>query len=488
VKVLFKECIVLCSNNRLVDHQIQRIGDYRTYNSKLESVGFFPATRKDVEPVPFTLPFKWHADPLEDRNWMFQLHAWRMLDGYLNAIHKRDGNGEALERVIEIVRDWHRSNVAEGPGDWSWYDMSTGIRASKLAFLAREMADLGRDITEIDVIPELVILHLQNLMDPKQLSKGNHGLFQLWGLKSLAAAFPDHALSEQATEYAIAQMVDLIGRQMGEHGVHTEHSPEYHFFAIARIRTILNSPDWKIPELAFIRQKLDDGERAKPWLLDVYGRMVPVGDTGNSRVKVVGLSSLGDWPHEMRGDIMGAVLDGYAIVRSGADVSAELSSFLFFTASFNSRVHKHADCLSFVWQEKGEDILVDSGKYGYSNCPFRKYFLSTRAHNTVEFNGRSFSRKAKDAYGSGIRSLDIRGDGWLIDAEAPHPSDGYTHRRAVIFRPGNEIIVFDNVSPAKDKAERERAPTRSGGIYPVTPLSRWTRTACMFRALRRYPG
>lgn len=401
--------------------------------------------RSDVEFVPFTLPFDWHSDPLRDKNWMFQLHAWRMLDACFNAMYQREEPEHALDQVISVIHDWHRGNVAEGPGAWSWYDMSTGIRASKLAFLSRVMQDLGRDINELDFIPELVSLHLENLMDPKQLSKGNHGLFQLWGLKSLAAAFPDHPLSPPATEYAIAQMVDLTGRQMGEYGVHTEDSPAYHFFAIARIRAILNTPDWQIPEMAFIRQKLDDGERAKPWLFDVQGRKVPVGDSENSKSKEADPKSLGKWPHEANGNLMGAVLDGYAVIRTGPDINLPESSFLFQTASFHNQAHKHADCLSFIWQEKGEEILIDSGKYGYSKDPFRGYFLSTHAHNTVEVNSRSFSRKAKDAYGSGVRQLKPLADGWLIDTEAPHLSDGYTHRRSVIFRPGAEVIVFDHV-------------------------------------------
>lgn len=438
----------------LAHHQIRVIKDSHRQLATFQEVGLMPPVRNDVAPVPFSLPFDWHADPLNDKNWMFQLHALRMLDAYFNTIHQRDGAEQALDRAIAIIRDWHRGNVAEGPGEWSWYDMSTGIRASKLAFLAREMADLGRDIRELDFISELVTLHFENLMDPEQLNLGNHGLFQIWGLKSLATAFSDHHLSHSAEDYAIRTMCELVSRQLGEHGVHTENSPAYHFFGIAQIRSILKAPDWHVPELDFIREKLDAGEKVKPWLLDPAGRQICVGDTSPSEINTRNLPPLTAWPHETSGGVIGAILDGYAVVRTDQEIPPERSSLLFLTASFQTKTHKHSDCLSFVWQEKGEDILVDSGKYGYSKGPLRRYVLSTHAHNTVEFNGKSARRKAEDAYGSGIRAVEWRADGWVIDAEAPHPADGYTHRRSVIFRPGREVIVFDHVRPTEGRAER----------------------------------
>ena len=66
--------------------------------------------------------------------------------------------------------------------------------------------------------------------------------------------------------------------------------------------------------------------------------------------------------------------------------------WLFLTASHRLEAHKHSDCLSLIWQERGESLSVDSGKYGYERDRMRGYFLSTRAHNTVEVDSRDFSR------------------------------------------------------------------------------------------------
>ena len=77
----------------------------------------------------------------------------------------------------------------------------------------------------------------------------------------------------------------------------------------------------------------------------------------------------------------------------------------------------------------------------------RGYFLSTRAHNTVEVDRRDFSRKTPDAYGSGIRQVAPYGEVWVIDAKAPHPQNGCEHHRKVLFLPGRFLLAVDHVVP-----------------------------------------
>ncbi|MGH9850292.1 MAG: heparinase II/III domain-containing protein, partial [Blastocatellia bacterium] len=53
--------------------------------------------------------------------------------------------------------------------------------------------------------------------------------------------------------------------------------------------------------------------------------------------------------------------------------------------------HAHCDLLSYELWLDGEPFIVDSGVHGYGGDRFREYCRSTRAHNTVMFDGREQS-------------------------------------------------------------------------------------------------
>jgi len=54
--------------------------------------------------------------------------------------------------------------------------------------------------------------------------------------------------------------------------------------------------------------------------------------------------------------------------------------------------HGHADALAFTLSVGGKPILVDPGTFSYSAMPWRRYFRSTAAHNTVMVDGRDQSQ------------------------------------------------------------------------------------------------
>lgn len=419
-----------------------------------EKKGFTGNGRTDRSPLKIRLPFDWNGTDPTDRNWMFQLHAWRMLDPYLHLMVKDGGERRSFKRCVMVIRDWTRDNILGKAGPFTWYDMSTGIRASKLALMARAGPAYCLNLTEIEGFDKMLTQHFAELTNPKKLSSGNHGLFQMQGLKSLAAAFPSHPKSKDAAVYAIRKMIDLIKSQMGEYGIHTEHSPDYHFMASRRINIILNSPDWQIPEMDFARSLMMKSEKAKPWLLDAKSRTPPLGDSNQTVIKAA-RPPLYEWPHKEGKNSLGAILDGYALVRSSPEIPIKKSSYLFLTATYHSRSHKHDDCLSLIWHEGGEEILIDPGKYAYQKDEFRSYFVSRRAHNTLEFDGKGGVESTSRPYGSGMRDVvPLSHNAWLIEAEAPCSPTGEVHRRRVLFQPGRRLIVFDRVIPQDDQEHR----------------------------------
>jgi hypothetical protein len=82
---------------------------------------------------------------------------------------------------------------------------------------------------------------------------------------------------------------------------------------------------------------------------------------------------------------------GYYLLQCGKKEDESRISVFFDCGELGFRsiaAHGHADALSFTLRVSGEDVFVDPGTYDYFTYPeWRKYFRSTRAHNTVEVDG-----------------------------------------------------------------------------------------------------
>ena len=150
---------------------------------------------------------------------------------------------------------------------------------------------------------------------------------------------------------------------------------------------------------------------------------------------------------------------GYFVYRQPVAGFTSDTAYLAHTAAFHSRTHKHADDLSFVWYDRGGEVLVDAGRYGYLgktepgsdlwldghwySDPKRVYCESTRAHNCLEFDGRNYARKGRKPYGVAIgRSLELPSGLVAMETECRH-FKGNRHARLLLLMPGQWLVVFD---------------------------------------------
>jgi hypothetical protein len=134
---------------------------------------------------------------------------------------------------------------------------------------------------------------------------------------------------------------------------------------------------------------------------------------------------------------------GYYLLQSGSvEHDDQLSVFVDCAElGFGAiAAHGHADALAVTVRAFGRDVLVDPGTYDYFTYPeWRTYLRSTRAHNTVEIDGRDQSAML-GPFMWGARaaakclSWSPADDGGAVSAE----HDGYhrlddpvTHRRTV---------------------------------------------------------
>jgi len=115
--------------------------------------------------------------------------------------------------------------------------------------------------------------------------------------------------------------------------------------------------------------------------------------------------------------------------------------------------HGHADSLSFVLNAYGRRYFIDPGTYTYiADNPFRNYFRSTAAHNTVVVDEQDQSQMAGSFLWSHKANSYL--EEWKSDSRCDKVTawhDGYqrlqdpvTHRRVVNLNKEQEVITVDD--------------------------------------------
>jgi hypothetical protein len=276
----------------------------------------------------------------------------------------------------------------------------------------------------------------------------------------------------RAQQQAIERLQKILETQFSSDGVHRENSPDYHRMVYSTLKASIYSGLVTDEKTINFAERI---EEALSWFVFPNGHIVNFGDS-DDRALVYSLNKTKNkWTTpEMQFWSSGSKLgqppkdivrvfenSGYWIVRKSGENPKNQSqySYLALNAAFHSRTHKHADDLSFVWYDRGQNLLVDAGRYGYIGKteknsdlwldgywytdPWRMYCESTRAHNTLEFDGRNSPRKGVKPYGSALSRWGTTDSGiTFVEAECKHFSS-IRHMRMLIFMPGKWLIVLD---------------------------------------------
>jgi Heparinase II/III-like protein/Heparinase II/III N-terminus len=391
---------------------------------------------KSLPPVHFQLPFDWGMDPFDDLSWQNSLHKLRhLLDAALAA-----GDFPYARAVFRDWQLWHNGREARS----SWGDAVTGARAARLAYLLHSTGWRDRRLIR------LAERHAAKLQDPDFLSTTNHAIAQLHGLAALC--LDDELRScRGAQTFLERQLHVLLRHQFARSGVHRENSPGYHFYALdhlSRMAPILNKYS------ADFAQTITRAEKLTRWLVHPDLTTVAMSDSKSvlrpnlqfppGDASCDGIQSYSEAPtcYMLRHfrDV------GYVIVRSDWAIPSDEASMLFIQGGFFNTTHRQADDFSFEWFEHGRKILSDSGHYGYSRDKWQRYFESTRAHNTIEVDGRNYSsHDGGRTYGNAVRGAQRTTDGMRIILQINHDDLGFWHRRQIDYHPGEELRIKDSV-------------------------------------------
>ena len=400
--------------------------------------------RKDVPDWDFSLPLDWSVDPFDDRNWQHHLHSWRGMEYWLHEF-RRDGDVNNLAAPIKIALDWHHFHVEESQTSlFQWYDHSTGLRASRLAFLLSFILSDQIEVSESDLasLMTLADLHTMKLLEPEFLSSNNHGLFQMVGLDALCSVVGWRSACKGANSYAREEYADLVTSWFSDEGVHLENSPYYHDWVIRKIRELGAVDRFQEPR---IQEILERADAVTPWLTYPGGRLVPVGDSYGGGPQLAGsvkatclADDAGCWAAR---DL---TKSGYAVIRSLPETHQSESSMLFVSATAVTKSHKHSDDLSFVLMESGREVFTDSGMYSFDFGDIRNYMLSARAHNVLSLVGRRIDPHVVDQANSHLEPLLVEENMFIVNGVVSRPGL-FTHERTFSYLPGVFLRIEDRL-------------------------------------------
>ena len=399
--------------------------------------------------------------------------GWQWLPAYLEA----EKNNRSL--VIEKIIAWLEANPYPNGLAWA-VGLDVAIRSINLLLIY----EISQDNRLINYLWQHYIYLKKMLWLSKNAIRNNHYLGELTALTIMAKFF---GLSN--FEKLRECLAKEIKHQFYEDGVNKEQSIRYHKFSLEFVVLAYLFLDIKSPviekaaEFILATMKPD-----RTWpsigdddmgcvirlhnepingdylaILSLIGLLLKSGEikyiTKNlsNEAKLLLKDSEKAWEEIKEKEPKKTHIfenGGYLIHRTGWTENDS-----YFLLKFGPhKWHAHADLFHIELMIKGTPILIDSGTYRYNNVSKeRKYFRSTAAHDTVEFDGLDQTKQwTTFRWHKPAKVID-----WKIDqnnesisftgAHDGYKNRGIIHRRTVKLEKNLKIIEIEDSITGKGK-------------------------------------
>lgn len=437
-------------------------------------------------PVRLDEAITWEDSAPRNRSLVFHLQSWDLLDPILKD-YSDSKSDLHLEAALVVAEDWIRKFQHFVPNSVAWYDMAVGMRAYRLAYLLDAAARLKRfDASRGVALMNSLEVHRVALGEEDFFAAhSNHGFYQLCGQLAMGRRFENlmHQM-DVAVDQAEERLRCILARQFTKEGIHKEHSPDYQRMLMESMRSLHETGLIEEPEFLTLYQKV---EEALAWFIYPNGKLVNFGDSDSRQMQrgrsdaarylnpvLRYIKSKGEIGAPPRDWVKGFPESGYFIARNSWSENGGDSSKHFYLAqnlAFHSRTHKHADHLTFVWYDRGREILIDAGRFGYVgktqpksalwldgfwySDPRRIFVESSKAHNTIVIDGRNHERRQAHPFGSALKAWGKLKSGKICYSvgEVKH-FRSVRHIRTLIAYPGEWLLVLDWVHDNLRKAHQ----------------------------------
>lgn len=374
------------------------------------------------EPVHFDGEIDWSRIPWGDPEFVWQFNRHRFLP-CLAQSYKMTGEERYAENYVRLLEDWiDRSESGENAGEGPWRTLETGIRAEVwLSSLPLILESGAVSDGFLDKVEACMRKHQKRLYENFQPYKyiSNWGVLEACGMLLFSLVLPD---SERELAAAVKRLEDTARVQVLADGMQWEQSPMYHnevYHCFLTAYYYGERAGVKMPEAvreAVRKMAYADYKWKKP-----DHTQFTQGDSDASDLRdqiTAGAYLLGDGMLKSGGyeimDYENAWKFGCKACRSYADLKAQEPDFVSVELPFGGNYyfrsgweetadllhfhcgetgggHGHADKLHVDLVIRGEDVLVDSGRYTYVDGRERFELKESPAHNTFRVDGEGFA-------------------------------------------------------------------------------------------------
>ncbi|CAD5373919.1 Heparinase II/III-like protein [Rubrivivax sp. A210] len=374
-------------------------------------------------------PIAWLSNPSADVEWHILLHKFYYAVG-LGLAFERSGDAIYVRRWVGLIDSWMKTT----PVGFIAADV-TGRRVQNWIYsLHLLVGHAAHDVSSL--IPAdfhrrlLESLHTQvEFLCANLTPKRNHRTLELYAIFLAGVVFPEMRRAAHWRDFALEQTVANLGADLLPDGVHCELSTDYHHLVLKNglnFRRLAALNGVAVPA-AFDRLL----ERGLEFSLHVHkpDGVVPSLSDGDARgfldLLAQGAELFGrdDMRYVATRGAQGraparrvAHFDdsGYSVLRSGwgagATPYADEHYLVFDHGPLGEGNHGHFDCLSFELAAHGRSLIVDPGRYTYSEAPdpadgtnWRLRFRGTAVHNTVCVDDRQQTSYLPKAIKPGTR-------------------------------------------------------------------------------------
>lgn len=350
--------------------------------------------------------FDWLQNPSCDLEWLILLHKFYYLKDLAGA-YDYTGDEIYAQKWLSLLESW----IAQVPVDFidsqvtgrrlqqwllSFHTFVTEKRSKSIspAFLARFMHSVYAQTQ-----------YLCNHLTPE----GNHRTLELYAIFLVAVTFPELRLASKFLQFSIEKLLENMHQDLLPDGVHRELSTDYHHTVLKNylhFRQLAKLNDIELPssgdtllqnaiKFSYIVHKPDgfipainDGD-CNRYVSLLNKAFTDYPDPHLQFVLTQGEQGL---PPEQRSH--GFKESGYYVLRSdwNAKPYTDARYLLFDCGPLGFGSHGHYDALNIEVAAFGRSLIVDPGRYTYSEqspdgLNWRHYFKGTAAHNTVVVDG-----------------------------------------------------------------------------------------------------